>query len=115
MKSALILLIAAVLVGYFTFGRGSASQRVAEDFVEALNEGEWDTAAELSTGEANQLIQFARNFTEGKPPQGGPVPEFSREEIDGDEGKVYFELDGSEDFVEVRKVDGEWKVSRIPK
>ncbi len=113
-----ILLVLVSFTALLLAGCGPSPSSVVQDFFDAANEGDWETAQALSTGEANTIIGMAAGLAgDEKPkPEDKMEIEIVSEEVDGDTANVVVKNeDGKEATVSLRKVDGEWKIATLPK
>ncbi|MGF1530861.1 MAG: hypothetical protein ACFCU4_05830 [Puniceicoccaceae bacterium] len=121
MKNILLALSLLSLALFAGCGSSSGPEEVAEKFMNALvKEADVAKASSMATGEAAQLLTMIQSMA-GEEMQSEKSPDFKfkhlRNETEGDSVKVIFEDPESkgETFVKVTKVDGEWKVSALPK
>ncbi len=118
-----LLSIGMIVLVAFTFscGGGSSSdpKAVAEDFLKALAEQDYAAAKELGTESTVALISMIEGMA-------SMIPEDQKNadkedikslkmgdvEIDGDNAVVYYGTDKkSGEKIDLKKVDGEWKVN----
>jgi len=116
-----LLSIGMIVLIAFTFSCGGNSgdpKAVAEDFLKAVAEQDYETAKELGTVQTGQLLSMIESMSAMIPQE---EQEASKEdikslkmgdvEIDGDNAVVYFTTDKKEgDKIDLKKVDGDWKV-----
>ncbi len=103
----------------FSCGGGSSDnpQAVAEEFLTALNDQDYDKAKELGTESTVQMLTMIESMA-GMAPEGEDLDmgadmdsiEWGDVEIDGDEAVVHYTLEGSKEKMDLVKQDGKWKV-----
>ena len=105
----------------FSCGGGSSSnpQAVAEEFLTALSEQDYENAKELGTENTVQMI----SLIEGMAGMAGEAEgedldmsmdigevEWGEVEVDGDQAVVHYTAEGQEEKLDLVKQDGKWKV-----
>lgn len=118
-----LLSIGMIVLVAFTFscGGGSSSdpKAVAEDFLKALAQQDYDAAKKLGTAETGQLLSMIQGMAAMMP---ADQIEADKEdirslkmgdvEIDGDKAVVYYGTEKKDgEKIDLEKVDGEWKVA----
>lgn len=107
-------LIAASFAMLLLTGCGESPEDVARKYMTALIEGDLDTMNKVSTAQTTQLNGFFIAAMENDPKKEEKKAKmkaglkFDKTEIDGEYAKVYIE--GNDNPMTLKKVDGEWKV-----
>jgi len=97
---------------------GNDPKEVAQDFMEALAKQDFDKARELGTEQTKAFISLAEAFIkmmpeEEKKKSAADVSslKWGETEIKGDQAIVHYtDPEGKPNAIELRKVDGKWKV-----
>jgi len=100
-------------------GNSDDPQGVAKDFFKALADKNYDKAKDLGTDNTSMMIGFiesmAKMAPEGEDTDSGmgdlSAIEWGETKIDGDNATCFYSTPDKEDQkIELKKVDGEWKV-----
>lgn len=105
-----LVLLAAVACLLNGCGGGRSPQVTARSFFELMAEGKLAEAKKFATEDTGKFLDFAASM--------GSIPkepnfkfQFVSEKIEGDTAVVRFkDKDGTEEDIDLIKVDGEWKV-----
>lgn len=114
MKKIFSVLAAAVIAFAFTSCGGDANtpEKVAEKFVQHVAKGEIDEAKKLATED----VQGTLDLMKGGEKSGKEVKiEDMKCDTKENDSKCTFKKDGVADEVELKKVDGNWKISKFNK
>jgi Domain of unknown function (DUF4878) len=85
-------------------------QAVAQAFLDAISAGDYAGAKDYCTAATRDNLAMYESISKfGANPASGN-PKTTREELNGDYATVYYEKEGKEHFVKLRKEDGEWLV-----
>ena len=108
-----LALIATSFAMLLLSGCGESPEDVAQKYMTALSEGDLDAMNKVSTAQTARLNGFYIAIIEKDPEKEEKKAKmkdlkFDKTEIDGEYAKVYIE--GDDDPVTLKKVDGEWKV-----
>ncbi|HPS83033.1 MAG TPA: DUF4878 domain-containing protein [Bacteroidales bacterium] len=123
MKKIFSVLAAAVIAFAFTSCGGGADtpEKVAEKFLQHIAKSEFKDAKELATGDAVKTIETLESFA-SMSEMGGEKPEAKEVKIENmkcdtkeDAAACTYTQDGKEGNIDLKKVDGAWKVSSFPK
>lgn len=114
---SLVVLIATFM---FSCGGGSSSdpKAVAEDFLKALATQDYDSAKELGTEQTVQMLSMIEGMISMMPKdqvekdkENIKTLKMGEVKIDGDNAVVYYDTaKESGQKIELKKVDGDWKV-----
>lgn len=126
MKRLFILsAVSYVIILFFSCTKKETPEQVTEKFVKYVASGEFDKASEISTGQALQMIQMIKSFSQmpgatvnKKPIDSVNVKSVTCEVKDNTAtcNYVVLEPDGEKKgYVQLSKEDGKWKVSYMPK
>ncbi len=121
-KISLLLVVSSFI--FACGGTANDPKAVAKDFMEALAEQDYSKAKDLGTETTKQTIgliesmvqmakqmgQDADNSEMTKEFEGLENAEWSDAEIDGDNAIVKYKVGDKEEKVDLKKVDGKWKV-----
>lgn len=117
-----LLSISMIVLVAFTFSCGGGSnsdpKAVAEDFLKALAEQDYDAAKELGTEATGQMLSMIQGMASMIPEDQMKADKedikslkMGDVEIDGDKAVVYYGTDKkSGEKIDLKKVDGKWKV-----
>ncbi|HPF01275.1 MAG TPA: DUF4878 domain-containing protein [Bacteroidales bacterium] len=123
MKKIFSVLAAAVIAFAFTSCGGGADtpEKVAEKFLQHIAKSEFKDAKELATGDAVKTIETLESFA-SMSEMGGEKPEAKEVKIENmkcdtkeDAAACTYKQDGKDGNIDLKKVDGAWKVSSFPK
>jgi PBP1b-binding outer membrane lipoprotein LpoB len=123
MKKIFSLFAAAVIAFAFTSCGGGADtpEKVAEKFLQHIAKSEFKDAKGLATGDAVKTIETLESFA-SMSELGGEKPEKKDVKIEDmkcdtkdDVANCTYKQDGKAGNIELKKVDGAWKVSSFPK
>lgn len=123
MKKIFSVLAAAVIAFAFTSCGGGADtpEKVAEKFLQHIAKSEFKDAKELATGDAVKTIETLESFA-SMSEMGGEKPEAKEVKIENmkcdtkeDAAACTYTQDGKDGNIDLKKVDGAWKVSSFPK
>lgn len=103
LKKLFLALVASLAL--LASGCGGSPESVAEKYLQALIDGNAEAANKLCTARTAPLTPFLIAAIQN---QGDSVKDVRDVKVDGDKAKVYFE--GSDDPLELVRVDGDWKV-----
>lgn len=123
MKQLKLAALALVLSLSLSSCSGNGPEDTAKKFIEYTNQGEFSKAKELSTDKTAAMLGMAEGFAQGQ----GKMEEMKEKnkdvkveiissEVNEDKATVKFKLtggentSGSENQLNLVKVDGEWKV-----
>ena len=103
----------SLLLLFFAGCGGPSASDTVEEFMMAMNYGDYERARELASPDSHTAIDWAESF--GSLRENEKYEEFyiTREEINGDYGKVYYELEGDDEehYLKVkRNQEGDWVV-----
>lgn len=85
-------------------------QAVAQAFLDAISAGDYDGAQNYCTESTRSNLALYESMSKfGANPASGD-PKATREEVNGDYATVFYEKEGKEHFVKLRKEGGEWLV-----
>ncbi|PKP03562.1 MAG: hypothetical protein CVU11_07915 [Bacteroidetes bacterium HGW-Bacteroidetes-6] len=123
MKKIFSVLAAAVIAFAFTSCGGGADtpEKVAEKFLNHIAKNEFKDAKELATGDAVKTIETLESFA-SMSEMGGEKPETKEVKIENmkcdtkeDASTCTYTQDGKNGSIDLKKVDGKWKVANFPK
>ncbi|MPM40824.1 hypothetical protein SDC9_87472 [bioreactor metagenome] len=123
MKKIFSVFAAAVIALAFTSCGGGADtpEKVAEKFLQHIAKSEFKDAKELATGDAIKTIETLESFA-SMSEMGGEKPEAKEVKIENmkcdtkeDAAACTYTQDGKEGNIDLKKVDGAWKVASFPK
>ncbi|HBG71194.1 MAG: hypothetical protein A2W93_12370 [Bacteroidetes bacterium GWF2_43_63] len=123
MKKIFSVLAAAVIAFAFTSCGGGADtpEKVAEKFLTHIAKSEFKDAKELATGDAVKTIETLESFA-SMSEMGGEKPEAKEVKIENmkcdtkeDAASCTYKQDGKDGNIDLKKVDGAWKVASFPK
>ncbi len=123
MKKIFSVLAAAVIAFAFTSCGGGADtpEKVAEKFLQHIAKSEFKDAKELATGDAVKTIETLESFA-SMSEMGGEKPEAKEVKIENmkcdtkeDAAACTYKQDGKDGNIDLKKVDGAWKVASFPK
>ncbi len=123
MKKIFSVLAAAVIAFAFTSCGSDANtpEKVAEKFLNHIAKSEYKEAKELATGDAVKTIETLESFA-SMSEMGGEKPEAKEVKIENmkcdtkeDAASCTYKQDGKDGSIDLKKVDGNWKVSNFPK
>ena len=123
MKKIFSVLAAAVIAFAFTSCGGGADtpEKVAEKFLQHMAKSEYKDAKELATGEAVKTIETLESFA-AMGEAGGEKAAAKEVKIENmkcdtkeDAAACTYTQDGKNGNIDLKKVDGAWKVSSFPK
>jgi len=114
----LFLILSFTSLVLFSCGSGSDPKSVAQDFMEALAKQDFEKAKELGTDSTKGFISMIEGLIQMMPEEKkkeglGDISglKWGETKIDGDKAVVYYtDPEGKQDKIELKKVDGEWKV-----
>ncbi len=121
MKKLITPIIVLMMVAACS-GGGSSPADVASDFSKAVYDKDWEKAKELSTESSAQMIDMIASMAAMSENMGGDSLKVEEKEPfkfevvkdsvseDGEKAFVYYQDKGEEKKMELKKVDGEWKV-----
>ncbi len=116
----LVILFFAVSIFSGCSPVGDSPEKVAEKFLTALNNEDWETAEKYSTKGTHKLLDMLESFAAMADEEGAPEREkndFKMEgcKEDGDAATCMYccNEEGGSDEVPLLKVDGEWKVNMV--
>jgi outer membrane lipoprotein-sorting protein len=111
------LLVAAVAV--VSCGKKQKPEQVAEKFLKHLAKAEFKEAKELATGDAEKWVStleaFSQMASQDKKEQKEADIEDMKCEVTGDSATCTYKQDDKDGKLFMKKVDGKWKVSNMPK
>jgi hypothetical protein len=111
------LLVAAVAV--VSCGKKQTPEQVAEKFLKHLAKAEFKEAKELATGDAEKLVSTLEAFSQMAPQDKKEQKEANIKdmkcEVTGDSATCTYKQDDKDGKLFMKKVDGKWKVSNMPK
>lgn len=121
MKQLKLAALALVLSLSLSSCSGNGPEDTAKKFIEYTNQGEFSKAKELSTDKTAAMLGMAEGFAQGKMEEmkeknKDVKVEIISSEVNEDKATVKFKLtggentSGSENQLNLVKVDGEWKV-----
>lgn len=102
-----------LLLLFFTGCGGPSAADTVEEFMMAMNYGDYERARELASSDSQKAIDWAESFGSLRENEKYEDFEITREEINGDYGKVYYRLAGEEEehYLKVKRdYEGEWVV-----
>lgn len=102
-----------LLLLFFTGCGGPSASDTVEEFMTAMNYGDYERARELASPDSQTAIDWAESFSSMRDNEKYEEFYITREEINGSYGKVYYELesDGEEHFLKVKEnAEGDWVV-----
>jgi len=114
-KMALAAAVLALVTGLFVSCGAQGPEKVAVNFMEAVGNMDFEKAGEYTTEEGKQLMimmsSMAEQVEESEAAQIKPGSiKVVSSSIDGDKATVVLSLDGEENSLAMKKVDGAWKV-----
>ncbi len=117
-KTAKALLLTLVVSAFMMSCGGNAPKDpkgVAEAFLNAMNEQNFNKAKEYATEDSQEALQSMADLAEMGENLGGEKPEpkeivIGDVEENGDEATVHYTEDGNEMTLDLVKEDGDWKV-----
>ncbi|KGO79530.1 hypothetical protein Q763_13345 [Flavobacterium beibuense F44-8] len=121
MKQLKLAALALVLSLSLSSCSGNGPEDTAKKFIEYTNQGKFSKAKELSTDKTAAMLGMAEGFAQGKMEEmkeknKDVKVEITSSEVNEDKATVKFKLtggentSGSENQLNLVKVDGEWKV-----
>lgn len=114
MKKLVNLFLVVVAFAMFACGGGSNPEAVAEKFLVAIEDGNYDEAKKHCTESTGQIIDQLASMTAMQGDSAKKEPkkiEIVSSEISGDTSAVVkYKADGEEKSIDLVKVEDEWKV-----
>ncbi len=112
-KNALFLCLVALVFAAVGCGESSTPESVAENFLTAIDNKDFDKAKTFSTEGTHKMLDLLKGFADQMPAD-APKPEakkVSKCTLDGDKGTCSYCCDeqGGESELAMVKVDGVWK------
>ncbi len=92
---------------------GETPEAVAEKFLKHLNNKEWAEAKVLGTEATGQFLEMMKSLSEmsGEEEAKDVTIENLVAEVDGDKAVVSYTIDGKDESLPMKKVDGKWLVN----
>lgn len=112
-KNALFLCLVALVFAAVGCGEKNSPESVAEQFLTAIDNKDFDKAKTFSTDETHKMLDILKGFAE-QMPKDAPKPEAKKVtecKLDGDKGTCTYCCDeqGASSELAMVKVNGEWK------
>jgi hypothetical protein len=102
-------LIAIIAFTLSSCARKSSPDSVAEKFLTHMSKGEFEKASEYATEETRQMLSIAAAFAGDQYEESGK-PENVTCEVEGDNAKCIYTIDGEQETIDLVYQDGKWLV-----
>jgi len=117
--SSVLVALLVTAIAVVSCGKKQTPEQVAEKFLKHLAKAEFKEAKELATGDAEKLVSTLEAFSQMAPQDKKEQKEANIKdmkcEVTGDSATCTYKQDDKDGKLFMKKVDGKWKVSNMPK